>query len=412
MYESLLIPRREIQVVTVGGPDADISGFNSNAIIMAVEVLKCRGGGMIKLNKGVFDIIAPVRLYDNIVLTGMGEETVLRKGGGFETGFDIDVDAGEIKAVVRDASGFRAGMGVQVTDAENSNYWRFDNPVITAVEGNTIYFDRYIIETHISEKNGTISNSCSVIETEGAQNVKILDLAIDGNKDKNKFTNRSKGAGIYLRKSCKCAIENVKVFNCNCDGICWGTTEDITVRNCEAEGCAVFGLHAGGGSVRTVVEGCNVHDNGRDGIYVCWRVQGGLFRNNRTYNNRANGISIGHKDTDNCFEANHIYGNGFSGVFIRDDSGNNGAHRNSYKKNVIEDNGRDGEGYGIFFNGETDGNVIKENIIRDTGKKRQRIGILVQGEPLKVRIKDNEMSGHLEGDIVNKMISKNKSTEV
>lgn len=63
--------------------------------------------------------------------------------------------------------------------------------------------------------------------------------------------------------------------------------------------------------MRTVVEGCNVHNNGIDGVYLCWRVQKVIFRNNRIYNYGESGISIGHKDTDNYFESNIIHDNAF-----------------------------------------------------------------------------------------------------
>ena len=50
------------QVITVGGPDADISGFTSEAIQIALDAIKTRGGGIVKLNPGVYKIIGPVRL--------------------------------------------------------------------------------------------------------------------------------------------------------------------------------------------------------------------------------------------------------------------------------------------------------------------------------------------------------------
>ena len=70
------------QVITVGGPDADIAGFTSGAIQIALDAVKTRGGGTVKLNPGVYDIIGPVRLSENTSLTGSGKTTILKKCDG------------------------------------------------------------------------------------------------------------------------------------------------------------------------------------------------------------------------------------------------------------------------------------------------------------------------------------------
>ena len=60
------------QVITVGGPDADVPGFTSQAIQLALDAIKTRGGGIVKLNPGTYNVIGPVRLADNITLIGSG----------------------------------------------------------------------------------------------------------------------------------------------------------------------------------------------------------------------------------------------------------------------------------------------------------------------------------------------------
>lgn len=64
--------RRAEQIITVGGPDADLPGFTSQAIQIAMDALKTRGGGTVKLNPGTYDIIGPIRLSDNTSLIGSG----------------------------------------------------------------------------------------------------------------------------------------------------------------------------------------------------------------------------------------------------------------------------------------------------------------------------------------------------
>ena len=147
------------QVITVGGPGADLPAFTSQAIQTALDALKTRGGGTVRLNPGTYDIIGPIRLSDNTSLIGSGEKTILRKCEGFRTSFIIDADWGMLKAVVKDAGGFRTGMGIQLFDDEHNSGWDVTTAVITDIKDNTIYFDNRTVNDYIASLNGTISNS-------------------------------------------------------------------------------------------------------------------------------------------------------------------------------------------------------------------------------------------------------------
>ena len=296
--------RRAEQVITVGGSGADISGFTSKAIQTALDAVKTRGGGTVKLNPGTYDIIGPIRLFDNTSLIGTGAKTILRKCDGFKTSFIIDADWGMQKAVVKDAGGFKIGMGIQLFDDEHKSGWDVTTAIITDIENNTIYFDNRTVNDYIASLNGTISNSFSVIEAVDVENVRIADLVVEGNKATNEYINGCRGGGVYIHKSKNCLVENVKVNEFNGDTFSWQITENITVRGCEASNGDGLGFHPGTGSDHSIVENCISHHNKGDGIFLCWRVQNGIFRNNKSYSNGDNGISIGHKDTDNIFENN------------------------------------------------------------------------------------------------------------
>jgi hypothetical protein len=94
--------RHAEQVITVGGNNADISGFTSASIQIALDAINSRGGGTVKLNPGLYDIIGPLCLSDNTSLTGAGKTTILKKCDGFKTSFTIDADWGMLKAFVKD----------------------------------------------------------------------------------------------------------------------------------------------------------------------------------------------------------------------------------------------------------------------------------------------------------------------
>lgn len=388
--------RKARQEISVGGPDADIPGFTSDAVNLALDALKTRGGGTVKLNPGIFEITGPIRLLSNTSLTGSGESTVLRKCNGFSTSFIIDADWGMLKAIVKDASGFSKGMGIQLYDDEHKQGWDVTTAIITDIENNTIYFDNRTVNDYISSLNGTVSNACSIIEAVGIENVKISDLAIEGNKTNNDYINGCRGGGIYLHKSKNCAVENVKITGFNGDTYSWQITENITLRGCEAADGNGLGFHPGTGSDHSVVENCISHNNKGDGIFLCWRVQNGIFRNNTVYANGDNGISIGHKDTDNIFENNHVFENSNHGVFFRNENEQNGGHRNTFTNNIIENNGMARESSGFFIGGETHDIDITGNTIRSTGKGNQTTAIFVGRKASKVSASGNRITGSKE----------------
>lgn len=381
------------KTITVGGPDADIPGFTSGAIQIALDATGSRGGGIVKLNSGTFDIIGPVRIPDNTALTGSGKSTILKKSNGFRTSFTIDADYGMLKAYVKDASGFRAGMGIQLFDDDHNQGWDVTTAKITDVKDNVIYFDNRTVYDYIAEYGGTVSNGCSVIEAVGVKNVRIADLVVDGNKNTNDYINGCRGGGVYIHKSKNCLVENVTVTNFNGDSFSWQITEYVTMRGCEVSNGNGLGFHPGTGSDHSIVENCISHNNKGDGIFLCWRVQNGIFRNNTCYANGDNGISIGHKDTDNVFENNHLYENGLQGVLFRDENEQNSGHRNIFTGNTIENNGMKQEASGFYIGGNTHDIIIKNNTIRSTGKGNQKTAVLVGPNSSKITSTGNEITG-------------------
>ena len=164
----LVSVKRAEQVITVGGTDADIPGFTSGAIRIALDAVKARGGGIVKLNPGIYQILGPVCLSDNTSLIGSGNATILQKCDGFKTSFIVDADWGMLKATAKDASGFKTGMGIQLYDDQHNQGWDVTTAVITDIQANVIYFDNNTVYDYISSLNGTISNGCSIIEAVGA----------------------------------------------------------------------------------------------------------------------------------------------------------------------------------------------------------------------------------------------------
>ncbi len=384
-------------VITVGGPGADLPAYTSRAIQLAVDALAVHGGGTVRLGAGTFELSGPVRLASNVTLEGAGEDTILHKSDGNRTRFVVDADYGMLAITVEDSSGFGVGTGIELFDDQHNSAWDVSTAVITAVEGRLLYLDAPTVRDYLAEQNGVVTNAFSPVEAVGVENVRIANLVIDGNRATNDYINGCRGGGIYLHKARNCVVEGVRVQNFHGDSFSWQTTEDITIRNCEASHGGGLGFHPGTGSDRTVMEDCVSHDNDEDGIFLCWRVQNGVFRRNKSYRNKRFGISIGHQDTDNLFVDNAVFENGRHGVFFRDESEQNGGHRNTLRGNVIENNGMLGDpAYGVFIGGTTHDIRLDGNTIRSAGTGHQVAGVYVGARAGTVEMKDNRVVGHPE----------------
>jgi hypothetical protein len=380
-------------VLTVGGPDAHFPGFHSQAIQRAADAL-ARSGGTILLAPGIYEIEAPVRLYSRQTLAGSGEATVLRKGDGVVSRLALDPGFGQLWVDVEDASRFRPGMGVLIRDTLTHHSFMETAAIITAVAGNRLMLDRRLNADYDTDAGATASNACSIVEAIGAERVVVRDLVVDGNRAANAPIGGCRGGGVYFREVTDSLIARVRVRNFNGDGISWQITERIRVEGCEVSGCAGNGLHPGARSVHTAIVDCTCRDNDGDGLFVCWMVQHGRFERNRFIGNGRDGISIGHQDTDNVFRSNLVSDNGRHGIYARREKPMNGAHRNRYEGNVIENNGRREEGAGIYIEGVTRDWRIEDNDIRNTAGTGQAIGVYGAPGAACIVLAGNRMAGH------------------
>jgi hypothetical protein len=387
-----VLPLR-LPVITVGTSEADIPGFTSEKIQIALDAAKSRGGGIVQLTPGTFTVNASIEMHSNTSLVGSGKTTILKKSDGVKTGVLVDLDGGMLEALVKDPAGFKVGMGIALYDDNTKSCFSVTSAKIVEIKGNVIAFDKHVKSSYFEDRNALMSNTFSIIEGIGVSNIRIADLVIEGNKAKNEYINGCAAGGVYFFQSSNCQVENVRVNEFNGDSFSWQTTENISVKGCEASNGSGLGFHPGTGSYYTVIENCTSRDNGGDGIYLCWRVQKGIFKNNVIYGNKQYGISIGHRDTDNLFENNHVYENGQHGVYLRDEKEMDGGHRNTFVKNTIENNGTIKSSSGFRIDGETHDIIIENNIIRSTGKGNQASAIYIGKKASKVSYKDNLISG-------------------
>jgi hypothetical protein len=396
--DALVSPKiAEIELI-VGGAEADIAGFNNQSIQYAIDALEITGG-IVRLNPGLYEITAPIRLRSNVHLIGSGKESVLKRGKGVQTRYLVDADYGELKLTVENADGFAIGMKVQVTDDENSGCWNVSTAYITDISDQVIYIDKGLIRDYRSDRNGLVSNTSSVIEVIEMKNASISNLVIDGNREENFFADGCNSAGVLIFKSEKIIVDKVQVKDFNGEGISWQITEHVTIKNCEISGNGNTGLHPGTGSPFSVIENNDVHHNDRDGLFICWRVYQSKVSGNKFHHNGRFGLCTGHKDTDVLFENNHIYSNASDGVNLRGERESNAPHRNTFLNNTIENNGTRGGGYGFSINSPARDLLLKENrFLNSSGTQEAAIYVYEAG--LEPKLENNQFDKHELGKLV------------
>jgi len=396
--DALVYPKIAEREITVGGNDADVYGFNNQSIQYAIDAIE-KTGGTVKLNPGLYEIVAPVRLKSNVRLVGSGEGTILKRSKGIQTKYIVDADYGELKLTVEKTDGFEIGMKVQVTDDVNNGCWNVSTAYITDIKDNVVYIDKGLIRDYRSDLNGLLSNASSVIEIISAEDCSVSDLVVDGNREENFFADGCNSAGVLIFRSSNIMVDNVHVKEFKGEGISWQITENVTVRNCEISGSGNTGLHPGTGSPYSVIENNDVHHNDRDGLFICWRVYEGLVKGNKFHHNGRYGLCTGHKDTDVIFEDNHIYNNESDGVNLRGEREINAPHRNTFIGNIIENNGTDGGGYGFSVNSPASDLVLKENVFKNSSKT-QMAAIYIHKAGLKPKLENNQFDEHELGEVV------------
>jgi hypothetical protein len=392
-------------LVTVGPANADIIGTDNVAIQKAVDKVAAAGGGTVLIKAGTYTLANSVRLASGITLRGEGpDKTILKKAAAVRSKLKLDADYGEMKATVENVQGFAVGMGVTLLDKVNPTGWTPSIRTITRIDGDTLYFDRFFQMDYSVENAGEVFNTFPLVAGYEVHDVVVEDLSADGTRAGSGILDGCQTGAIYFFHSQRMNIRNCVARDYPGDGISTQFVEDPVVENCDVFDNANLGIHLGTGAARGRVRFNRVHNNGQDGLYLCWRVQHAVYEGNKSWNNGDNGISIGHKDTDNLFVKNTVSGNGRAGIYFRDESEINAGHRNTFEENVIEDNGRPGApGYGVRIEGVTHNLKFVSNTIKSTAKGTeavQAVGIFVGPKADFVTCEHNTFAGEIKHPIV------------
>ena len=384
--------------VTVGNQDADIRGSDHRALQSAVDYVASLGGGTVDISAGRFVMNDSLHLRSHVNIVGAGELTILAKPAAAQSMLALDGDFGEEQITLEDASGFSVGQGVSVTDDRSGGFHTVVGTLLWQ-DGDTFGVSKPMGGDYMVNNNARAATTYPVVSGYHIEGVSIDGLTIEGNKQENPYLTGCRGAGIFLYRGHGTRILNCRVYDYTGDGISFQQSNHVSVEACHCRGNTHLGLHPGSGSGSPTIRYCTSEENGRIGLFLCWRVKYGTFENNKLLNNGKTGISIGHKDTDNTFKANTASRNGREGILFRNESEPMAGHRNVFDGNTITDNGNEDEGYGVRVLGETNELGFTNNRIANVDTANQRYGFYVGEKAGPLALVNNEMSGHLESDI-------------
>ncbi|MFC1633379.1 nitrous oxide reductase family maturation protein NosD [Planctomycetota bacterium] len=391
---------KDLPSITVGKEDAQLVGTDNRVLQAAVDYIAGLGGGTVEIGEGEYVMYDSLHLRTNITVRGTKGRTILRKADGVVSALALDGDFGEQQITVQDPTGFSVGGGVAIWD-DRAGGFHTTVARITGRNGNTFSIDKPLMAdcmVHNEAKAVTVFPVISGYLIEGAR---IENLIVDGNKDSNIHLNGCRGAGIFLYRAFGTVIQDCVVRDYNGDGISFQQSNDVSVIGCISEGNTFLGLHPGSGSQRPRVRDCIARNNGTDGLFLCWRVRHGLFRDNVLEANGRFGISIGHKDSDNLLCSSVIRLNHQDGIFFRNETLGMAAHRNRLEENIIENNGVGKEAAGIRIRGQTNDLVFKNNVIRDTRpseSQTQTVGIRIEEQVGQIILEGNTIKAKVKID--------------
>jgi len=353
-------------VLRVGVDDGDLRGADGTALQAAVDRVAALGGGTVRIGPGRYRLRNALTLRSGVDVVGEPGRTVLAVCDSVTSPLACDGDCNERQITLQDPSGFRVGDGVLVRDTRYGGGFCVTTATLTEQVGTgTFRLSAPLYLDYLMDQRASASLVFPAVGGWRARDVTVEGLTIDGNREKTVATDGCRSSGIYLFECGRVTIRDCVVRGYNGDGIGFQVSDDVTVEGCRVEGCAAIGLHPGSGSQRPVVRGNRSAGNGRDGMFVCWRVRHGLFERNELRGNAGPGLSIGHKDSDNVFRDNTIAGNAKAGILFRNETEPMGAHRNLFEKNAILDNGRaDGDkAAGVVVRGCHNNVTFRDNTI-------------------------------------------------
>ena len=351
---------------------ADLVGTDQRVLQAAVDRVAERGGGVVEVGPGVYTMHNALQLRSGVSLLGAGAATILRKAPGVQSPLLTDADYGEEAITLLDGIGFDQGCGVTIWDDAAGGFGQtvahiLEELPITAPDPHelrdghgsggwdaltslsapvgrprSVRVSVPMHEDYEIKRGAQAATLYPIVSGYGVTNAQLAALTVEGPGVAEPILNGCRGGGIYLYRCQQVLINDCTVQSYHGDGISFQLSHDIRIERCVCRGNAGLGIHPGSGSQRPVVLDCQCVGNGQIGLFLCWRVKGGRFARLLLQENGRDGLSIGHKDTDNEFEDLICERNRRYGIHFREEPEALAGHRNRFLRTRVIDNGRGG----------------------------------------------------------------------
>ncbi|MBM4075348.1 MAG: hypothetical protein FJ267_06870, partial [Planctomycetes bacterium] len=370
-------------------------GSGHKVIQAAVDYVARYGGGTVKILPGTYVLRGAVHLRSGVRLLGSGDDTILTKPPSITTKLTVDSDWYDQEITLADSKGFQVGDSVCLTTKNpHNNGVDVLKRTLVARSGNRFKLDKALRQNFWTTGDPTCSTLFPLVTSEETENLVIEQLALDGNGKNNENFNGNYGGCIFLQDVSQVQIRHVTARNYNGDGISWQICHDVIVEDCHSHDHQGLGLHPGSGSQRPVMRR-NKLERCQIGLFFCWGVKYGLAEENTILDISGQGISIGHRDTDNLVRKNVVKNSGQTGILFRPERGASFCgHRNVIEQNVVENSGPD-TGVAIDVQGGTEQVTLRQNEIKETRQPAQRIGIRLGKETKEIKVVENSFAGFM-----------------
>ncbi len=362
-----------------------------------IDTLAKSGGGTLQLPAGDFMLDRGLRLYDSITIAGSAEGTILRKTPGKIYPLAGYHNYGMHDIPLLSTDGLETGMTVYITDDRTGGFHE-TIATITWVNDGWIGIDQGIRNDLSADANPCAITQYPLIWADGASNIKIKNLTIEGEKQSDPFELGScRGGAIYFINCANAEVNKVTVNNFAGEGISFQMCRSVRILNSNFTNNRGNGLHPGAGSTDVLFDNCIADNNERYGFFFCVRANHVTVRNCKFRHNHV-GMSLGARDCYNLIENCVIENNHEGGISTRPDPCPIEVHSCVIRNSRVADNGCNPQ---IELLGP-----IHDIAIENCEITGSNLAVYINAEAQHIYLKDNKYKGEIIADtksLINEM---------
>ncbi|MBT3265977.1 right-handed parallel beta-helix repeat-containing protein [Candidatus Poribacteria bacterium] len=247
------------------------------------------GGGRVRLDAGVYRLRDTIHLPASVSLVGSGPATVLDIAPLRAVPLAQDAPEGSNEVQLVEASSFRAGDAVGLTDTTNRGWWG-THTTVTRVDGTTVWVDRPVNRGLTAGDEAVAVNLFPAIQADDVSDIEIADLSVRGPGGADGPWWDFTYSAIHVVRCERTRIRDCSVTGWPSDGISIQRGYDAQVTGCRAHGCRGHGYHPGTGLGHSIWSHNIGKGNGGDGLYFCMGVHHSVCSDNVFTENGQNGI--------------------------------------------------------------------------------------------------------------------------